>query len=320
MRFIRPIHGVDLDDDSDLGRPAVGAPVPELDISIRLTFEPYSSLLHFGICAKAEADLATEEFLGDRACRRTEWGRGASGREDQIQHVIEHPFRVEVQADIGTLGLGCRRSAGQGIEELDEVGHARWGGREGKGRGALVLTDRVLVCLLLRLAALPDKRVSQIFAEKGYKLSDVRESGIAPRIYLMDIPLDMAASETVATKKDLFIRILLPLVLKANEEIADQRRRLRDLHEQKTGAAGQTAWLQVLAQAYGGSVDDIADLLARVDTIPPSLALAQGIDESGWGASRFAREGESLSSTPWSQEVKRPSSQGVAVMPAKPER
>ena len=32
----------------------------------------------------------------------------------------------------------------------------------------------------------------------------------------------------------------------------------------------------------------------RVDIIPPSLALAQGAIESGWGTSRFAVEGNSL--------------------------
>jgi len=34
--------------------------------------------------------------------------------------------------------------------------------------------------------------------------------------------------------------------------------------------------------------------VGRVDAIPISLALAQGADESAWGTSRFAREGNSL--------------------------
>ena len=36
------------------------------------------------------------------------------------------------------------------------------------------------------------------------------------------------------------------------------------------------------------------ELLQRVDIIPPSLALAQGAMESGWGTSRFAIQGNSL--------------------------
>jgi Bax protein len=35
-------------------------------------------------------------------------------------------------------------------------------------------------------------------------------------------------------------------------------------------------------------------LLGRLDIIPPALALAQAAIESGWGTSRFAREGNSL--------------------------
>ena len=38
----------------------------------------------------------------------------------------------------------------------------------------------------------------------------------------------------------------------------------------------------------------IAKLLRRVDIIPPSLAIAQSITESGWGTSRFAQKGRAL--------------------------
>ena len=39
---------------------------------------------------------------------------------------------------------------------------------------------------------------------------------------------------------------------------------------------------------------DLGELLARVDAIPPSLVLAQAAQESGWGTSRFAHEGNAL--------------------------
>ena len=40
--------------------------------------------------------------------------------------------------------------------------------------------------------------------------------------------------------------------------------------------------------------DLVNALLVRVDTVPASLALAQAAKESGWGTSRFAREGYNL--------------------------
>ena len=40
--------------------------------------------------------------------------------------------------------------------------------------------------------------------------------------------------------------------------------------------------------------DLIDELLVRVDIIPVSLALAQAANESAWGTSRFAREGNNI--------------------------
>jgi len=40
--------------------------------------------------------------------------------------------------------------------------------------------------------------------------------------------------------------------------------------------------------------DAFAELLMRVDVVPPSLSLAQAANESGWGTSRFAAQGNSL--------------------------
>ena len=36
------------------------------------------------------------------------------------------------------------------------------------------------------------------------------------------------------------------------------------------------------------------ELIRRIDTLPPSLVLAQAAEESGWGTSRFAVEGNAL--------------------------
>jgi len=136
--------------------------------------------------------------------------------------------------------------------------------------------------------------VRQVFDEQDYRLEHVRRTGVAPRIYVWSLPRDIGSIEDVDEKKRLFIRTLLPLVLKANEEIEEQRARLLALHGKDAHAPDDAEWLTQLARAYGGSPDDPAELLVRVDVVPVSLALAQGIDESGWGTSRFARADESL--------------------------
>ena len=55
-----------------------------------------------------------------------------------------------------------------------------------------------------------------------------------------------------------------------------------------------------LADEYWVDVNDksfkqiIGELLIKIDEVPPSLVVAQAINESGWGRSRFAREANNL--------------------------
>src|SRR6266436_2772138 len=53
-------------------------------------------------------------------------------------------------------------------------------------------------------------------------------------------------------------------------------------------------WLEDLADRYGTPVDRIDELVRRVDVVPPSMAIAQGGVESGWGTSPAARAGNAL--------------------------
>jgi Bax protein len=138
------------------------------------------------------------------------------------------------------------------------------------------------------------------------------EAGIreVPRVYLADIPdswrerSDEMAS--VDDKKRLFFRLLGPIALYINEMIAaDRERALSIIGKLQTGVGitpDEQEWLDSLAVTYKLSEgpgdplgpDEYVELLNRVDIIPPSLALAQAASESGWGTSRFAREGNAL--------------------------
>lgn len=95
-----------------------------------------------------------------------------------------------------------------------------------------------------------------------------------------------------------FIKIVAPLILHVNERILRDRLRIEIL--QIYSAAGleldakDADWLLQIARRYRLKEIDFDALLRRVDIIPPSLALAQAAEESGWGRSRFAREGFAL--------------------------
>lgn len=102
------------------------------------------------------------------------------------------------------------------------------------------------------------------------------------------------ASKTlpVNIKKEVFFRLMTPLILLSNEKILKQRQDIinADLTDPQ---------LKQLALTYKviKSDEEVITaalktlLLTRVDIIAPSLALAQAAEESGWGTSRFTREG-----------------------------
>lgn len=138
-----------------------------------------------------------------------------------------------------------------------------------------------------------------LYIRMNYRLQDVREGVVdVPRILLHRLPEDLAAVEPAADRKSLFFKTLLPLVLDANESILRERARLVTLEQRAaaggTLSSGDEAWLERLALRYEVDGINFQQLLRRVDAVPPSLALAQAAIESGWGSSRFAREGHAL--------------------------
>jgi len=141
--------------------------------------------------------------------------------------------------------------------------------------------------------------LQETFGRIGYDLAEVRAGqAVVPRIFVAAFPDDIESIELVEQRKRTFLKAILPLVLRANDSVLAERRRLKSViaHLEKGGslARSQIYWLSELADRYGGSPDDLDDLLTRVDTVPISLALAQAAEESGWGTSRFAREGNAV--------------------------
>jgi len=137
------------------------------------------------------------------------------------------------------------------------------------------------------------------FARAEYDLEETRSRRApVPRLRLIMLPRDLPEITDIAERKTVFLALTLPLILEANAHIAVERRRLRHAIERR--AAGQELpqdlkdWLAGLAKRYKGSADRLDQLLLRVDTVPPSLVLAQAAAESGWGTSRFAIEGNAI--------------------------
>lgn len=128
-------------------------------------------------------------------------------------------------------------------------------------------------------------------ADSLLPLAPVMPVAMDPRI---EVPLPDFSSLDVTERKQAFLDFLLPLVLAENIRIQQKRQRILTLQDSPTEA--DVRWLLQLQEQYRitGDEPDIGQLLHRVDLIPPSLALAQAANESGWGTSRFAQEGNNL--------------------------
>lgn len=135
------------------------------------------------------------------------------------------------------------------------------------------------------------------FKEHDFVLSVCKKEGCVqvPRLGLASLPSDLK-SLSAPQKKDLFLRSHLPLVLKANEIILQERETLEAIlcRYEKGGkgslSCADQAFVQKMMTKYRLKKWDLKELLKRVDILPPSLALGQSAVESGWGTSFAARE------------------------------
>lgn len=146
----------------------------------------------------------------------------------------------------------------------------------------------------LRVASADD--LDRKLTALDYRLDDIRKgSAFVPRLRLGNLPPDLARLKSVKQRKRLFIKSMLPLILQVNERILyDRRKLLRLLNAQGPLSQQDRAWVAALASRYDADPLNPSDLVGRVDVVPPSLAIAQAAEESGWGTSRFAVEGNAI--------------------------
>ena len=95
-------------------------------------------------------------------------------------------------------------------------------------------------------------------------------------------------SKDAKTRVSTFARVVLPLIDHENSEIKKQRQALLQLSKQKTLTKEQAAWLEGMKSYY--KADSLKDLVAKVDIVPRSMALAQAAVESGWGQQPLAQQ------------------------------
>ena len=135
---------------------------------------------------------------------------------------------------------------------------------------------------------------ANLFEDLGYNLKSIRAGQKVKPIYLTKLPKDLNSLGNTKKKRELFIKIVLPLILDENDKITSDRKKLFKILSKNFNTVGERVWLNRRFKEYKIDDRDVSKLKMRMDIIPVSLALAQAANESGWGTSRFALEGNAL--------------------------
>ena len=149
--------------------------------------------------------------------------------------------------------------------------------------------------------------IKQLFEDTNYTLKDVRKTKLVKPVALTLLPNEIKMIESTSKRKEFFIQIVLPLILKENSNIKIDRKRLFSIINKSNNTSLEKKWLEKKYKQYGVPSKDLSTLKIRMDEIPVSLALAQAAKETGWGTSRFAQEGNALfGQWTWSGEGLKP--------------
>ncbi len=110
-----------------------------------------------------------------------------------------------------------------------------------------------------------------------------------------------SSTPKLTTAQQKFIKLAVPRIQAVNVQVMKQRKQLLRLHKEflddENLSTQNTVWLTKLAKSYDldnpnfNKAQTWNELLKRVDVLPTSLVLAQAANESGWGTSRFAKQG-----------------------------
>ena len=127
----------------------------------------------------------------------------------------------------------------------------------------------------------------------NFKIDEVRKTKIVPKIEITQLPKDLKTVKSIKNRKDLFLKIALPLIVQENKKLLSINKQINSIkHRFSQISRKEAVFIANLMEEY--KEVSIDNLLIKIDEIPVSLALSQAVIESGWGTSRFAYEGNAL--------------------------
>ena len=159
----------------------------------------------------------------------------------------------------------------------------------------------------INLVRYTTSEIDALFKEIKYTLNDVRNNKLVKPIDIGLLPNEIRNIGNTKKRKEMFIKIILPLIIKENTKIRIDRKRLFVILNKSSNSEIEKKWLEKKFKQYGVKQNDLYTLKIRMDEIPTSLAIAQAAKETGWGTSRFALKGNALfGQWTWSGEGLKP--------------
>ena len=159
----------------------------------------------------------------------------------------------------------------------------------------------------INLVRYTTSEIDSLFKEVNYNLKNVRETKLVKPVDIGLLPKEIKNIGSTKKRKEMFIKIILPLIVKENNKIRIDRKRLFTILNKNSNTDIEKKWLEKKYKQYGVKKNDLSNLKVRMDEIPVSLAIAQAAKETGWGTSRFALKGNALfGQWTWSGEGLKP--------------
>ena len=161
-------------------------------------------------------------------------------------------------------------------------------------------------------------QINKIYSKKLIDKDFVLETSIKKNIFNKSIEQTLVSpiqfskiqlsnydwKQMFSKKKIVFIETLLPIIILENKKILNERKKIIEikkyLQAEKTLIDIDIIYINQIAKKYQikstnkHKIDLLDELLTLVDIIPNSIVLAQAVNESGWGTSRFAKEYNAL--------------------------
>ncbi len=147
------------------------------------------------------------------------------------------------------------------------------------------------------------KNVSAVIKEFDKYNYNLKNNSV-PRIQPNKMPSDLKNIKDANLKKEIFIKLMLPMAIDINQNINIKKELLIDIEKKykigKKLSVNDINNLKSFGTEFNVKYNQakipemLKQLKIKIQPIPISLVLAQAIVESGWGTSRFAVTGNAL--------------------------